>query len=65
LEFRFELKIRREGKRLGLGRKNGKGKRKGKFKDHKEGSEGNKEDSQLELGTRWQQNHYFSSNNTK
>lgn len=39
--------VRSEEKRLGFGRKDGKGK--GKFKGHKEGSKGNKEDSQLML----------------
>lgn len=46
---RIEEKIRRGGKRLGLGRKNVKGKRENKFKGHREGAKESKEDSQLEL----------------
>lgn len=45
----IEEKIRRGGKRLGLGRKNVKDKRKNKFKGHREGSKESKEDSQMEL----------------
>lgn len=49
VKSRIEEKIRRGGKRLGLGRKNVKDKRKNKFKGHREGSKESKEDSQMEL----------------
>lgn len=44
-----QRKIRKEGKRLVLGRKNMKGKINHKFKGHREGSKESKEDLQLEL----------------